>query len=282
MVNNNKRIHILSAASGLTFKLMHIADQQVFSWYNKQEYPKKECDFCKFSQAEEKLMHSLVKTDVSLFAGHELLVAPVHGGEYIGVHLKHMLNIVDENNKAAIAFEGSKNAPIKNYHFSCHYISDKSHLLITADIHQTFFEEVISQDNVSFGIFNVHGRNPICIKSPSADTIINAFHELENHIGVNYSTNDHPYINLVMWKEGQDYILIAIPRAVYKPTEFYDENNSWNIAPGVLEMSGLYLIPDHSEPTSFKPEQLEQINAEVSFNNSHILEILNELDLSNI
>ncbi|MCG8580397.1 MAG: DUF4922 domain-containing protein [Bacteroidales bacterium] len=280
MVKNNNRTHILSATNGLTFKLIHIADNQVFSWYNKQEYPKKECDICAFIKPDMKSTHSLVHTEVSLFAGHELLVAPAHGGEYIGAHFKHMLNIVDESNNAVIAFEGSKNASIKNYHFSCHYISDKSYLPITADIHKEFYKEIISQDNLSMGILEVHGRNPICIQSSSAETIINAFHELEKHIGVNYSTNDHPYINLVLWKEGENYMLLAIPRAVYKPAEFYDENNSWNIAPGVLEMSGLYLIPEHSELTNLSTEQLEQVNAEVSFNNSHILEILNELDLS--
>ncbi|MCU4156360.1 DUF4922 domain-containing protein [Carboxylicivirga sp. A043] len=270
----------LNATNGLAFNLKYIADKQNLSWYNKQEYLQKQCEYCAFTSSKKEPIHSLIRSGVSLFNDHELLVADIHAGEYIGVHLKHMLNIVDENKGAAIAFEGSKNAPIKKYHFSCHFIADKNRLPITTDLNKNYNKVIFSQNNLSISILDVYGRNPIYITSSSADVLVDTFHKVEKQIGVNYSTNSHPYINLVIWKEDNKYILAAIPRVVYKPTEFYDETNLWDIAPGVLEMSGLYLISNHSEFISVNVEQLQEIANEVSFSNSHILEIINTLDLS--
>lgn len=282
MEENKIKSSISNSTNELSFNLKYITNKQDLAWYTKQEYPIKKCDFCTMLASKKESTHSLTKTEVSLFEGHELLISNNHAGEYLGEHLKHMLDLIEENNNAAIAFEGSRNASIKNYHFSCHYISDKNQLPIITDINNDIFKEVISQDSFSVGILNVYGRNPIIIKSPSISTISDAFYALENKIGVNFSINKHPYINIVIWKDGENYILAAIPRVVYKPTEYYDENNKWDIAPGVLEMCGVYLISNHDEYLHMTAEQLLQITDEVSYNDTHILEILEGLELSKI
>ncbi|WP_066632350.1 DUF4922 domain-containing protein [Labilibacter marinus] len=282
MEDNNINSRTITSNSELSFNLKYIANSQELTWYNKQEYPKKECDFCTLVVSNKESIQSLIKTNISLFQGHELFVSNTHGGEFLGIHLKHVLNIINENNDATIAIEGSKNAAIKNYHFNCHYISNKNDVPLTADISKSSFKEIVSKADLSIGILDTYGRNPIIIKSSSIDTLTDTFYALEKQIGVDFSKNDHPYINLIVWKEDGNFILAAIPRVVYKPTEYYDENNKWNIAPGVLEMSGIYLISNHDEYLHMTAEQLLQITDEVSYNDTHILELLKNLDLSKI
>ncbi|GEM_PF-6547453 len=282
MTENIPEVRHLKSSSGISFSLNYIASQTHLEWYNKSEFPKKDCDFCQLVTPEKESIHSLLRTTMSLFPGHELLISPSHGDDYIGLYLRHMLDITDENAAAAIAFDGSKNVKLKNYHFNCHLLSDKNILPIIQDAGGSLYKEIIKQDNFSIGMLDVYGRNPIIVRSSSRDKVEDAFHEIEKLIGVSFSTSSHPYINLIIWKDGEDYVLAVIPRVVYKPTEYYAEDNSWDIAPGALEMGGFYLTSNHAEFVNLKVEQLMRINDEVSYSNTHIQELLQDFDLSKI
>lgn len=280
MDNNQGTNRNISTETGIEYSLKYIDDASLITNYNQQEFRRKECVYCKDVdlKIKDKLdnpKYILNNTSHSLFDGHQLLFAKTHAGEYLTGSLRFLLDFLDTNKEATLAYDGNKNAPIKNYHFTCHVLNKEIKLpLIQSCSNRDFYKIINTKDGIELGELEHYGRGAIILKGSDKETITKKLYELEKHIGVNYANNEHPYINLYIWIEDAKYCMALVPRSVFKPREYYDENNTWDTAIGSLEMGGLFLLSNHDEFMHTSADFLTKLCNEVSFNDEHIKEII--------
>ena len=280
--SNNKSRTI--STSGLTFVLQYLSKVDLMAWYNKQTFPIKKCPFCEIIElndlAKAEVDRTLLPTNISFFDGHTLLVAPNHGNEYWGKNLSNMLSYLNRHEDEVLAYDGSKNAGFNDCHFFCHSLGSSVKLPLITDSESSFYKDIDRNDQVSVGILKDYGRGVLLLKSLSSQELLGVLDELEHRLGVNLSSNKRPYVNLILWKKDDIYNLAVIPRVVHRPAEYYDQNNEWDIAPGALEMGGLYLLNNYDEYLHLTADMLVEIGNEVSYGYEHLVDVVKNISLT--
>ncbi len=280
MKNNKPTVRTVKTKDDHNFTLYFIDEPQKLIWYNQQEHHKTNCFFCNkltSSSDAKDLGNYIIDTELSLFENHKLLISKSHGGEYIIGHLRFLLDYIQKNNHQVISYDGNKNTKTKDFHFYCHILDSHTNLPLIKDYKNA--QLISTQKEVSISVMENYGRGTIILSSKEAENIANAFYELEKLIGVSFSNNTHPYVNLFIGMVDDTYVIAVIPRVVFKPSEYYDATNDWNTAINSLEMGGLFLLHHRDEFLHVTPEFLTKLCSEVSFNNEHIKEIVNSLQI---
>ncbi len=280
MTKEKPTVRKIYSETGFEFILLYINQPDKLKWYHQQEHCSPSCILCSNAHNSShniELGNYVINSELSLFEGHKLLISKSHDGEYIVGHLRYILDFIKKNDNKIIAYDGNKNTKIKNYHFYCHVIDNQVDIPIIKEYPKASL--LITKEDLSISVMENYGRGPIFLESTSAETIANAFYELEKHIGVNFSNNQHPYINLYIWLRDNKYVTAIIPRAVFKPTEYYDANNDWNTAISALEVGGLFLLKKHEVFLHTDADFLIKLCNEVSFNSEHAKEIVKSLDI---
>ncbi len=82
---------------------------------------------------------------------------------------------------------------------------------------------------------------------------------------------EEPMMNIVAWRQGEQYISVVFPRRKHRPDCYFKEGGEQLlVSPGALDMSGLLITPRQQDFDSLKPEKVEQIMAECSMDEEGI------------
>ena len=76
---------------------------------------------------------------------------------------------------------------------------------------------------------------------------------------------EEPMMNIVAWRQGEQYISVIFPRRKHRPDCYFKEGDEQLlVSPGALDMSGLLITPRQQDFENLTPEKVEQIMAECS------------------
>ena len=82
---------------------------------------------------------------------------------------------------------------------------------------------------------------------------------------------EEPMMNIVAWRQGEQYISVVFPRRKHRPDCYFKEGDEQLlVSPGALDMSGLLITPRQQDFESLTPEKVEQIMAECSMDEEGI------------
>ena len=74
-----------------------------------------------------------------------------------------------------------------------------------------------------------------------------------------------PQMNIVGWRNGEDYLMVVFPRRQHRPACYYAEGGQQLlISPGALDMAGLVITPRKEDFDQLSSERLQEVYNEVS------------------
>ena len=74
-----------------------------------------------------------------------------------------------------------------------------------------------------------------------------------------------PQMNIVGWRNGEDYLMVVFPRRQHRPACYYAEGGQQLlISPGALDMAGLVITPRKEDFDQLTSERLQEVYNEVS------------------
>ena len=100
----------------------------------------------------------------------------------------------------------------------------------------------------------------MAITSQSTEAGVKAFRQLYKAMPLRADETE-PMMNVVAWKQGNEFIMVVIPREKHRPDCYFteDENEKVLVSPGSLDMSGMLITPRPNDFESLTPERAEAI-----------------------
>lgn len=87
-----------------------------------------------------------------------------------------------------------------------------------------------------------------------------------------------PMMNIVAWRQGEDFLSVIFPRKKHRPECYYIEGDGkMMVSPGALDMSGLLITPRQEDFERMTPEQAVDILQECSLNTEEMALIIKRL-----
>ena len=87
-----------------------------------------------------------------------------------------------------------------------------------------------------------------------------------------------PMMNIVAWRQGEDFLSVIFPRKKHRPDCYYEEGDGkMMVSPGALDMSGLLITPRQEDFERMTPEQAVGILQECSLNTEEMALIIKRL-----
>ena len=84
-----------------------------------------------------------------------------------------------------------------------------------------------------------------------------------------------PMMNIVAWREGDDFLSVVFPRKKHRPDCYYaDGDEKMLVSPGALDMAGLTIIPRAEDFKRITPNQIRDIIEEVSLSDEQFKEVI--------
>ena len=84
-----------------------------------------------------------------------------------------------------------------------------------------------------------------------------------------------PMMNIVAWREGDDFLSVVFPRKKHRPDCYYaDGDEKMLVSPGALDMAGLTIIPRAEDFNRITPNQIRDIIEEVSLSDEQFKEVI--------
>ena len=106
------------------------------------------------------------------------------------------------------------------------------------------------------------------IKSRHESTDVSLFRKLYKVLDESRNSTlrkKEPMMNIVSWKQGDDFLSVVFPRKKHRPDCYYEEgDNQLMVSPGALDMSGLLITPRQNDFDRITPELAVDILRECS------------------
>ena len=84
-----------------------------------------------------------------------------------------------------------------------------------------------------------------------------------------------PMMNIVAWREGDDFLSVVFPRKKHRPDCYYaDGDEKMLVSPGALDMAGLTITPRADDFNRITPNQIRDIIEEVSLSDEQFKEVI--------
>ena len=84
-----------------------------------------------------------------------------------------------------------------------------------------------------------------------------------------------PMMNIVAWREGDDFLSVVFPRKKHRPDCYYaDGDEKMLVSPGALDMAGLTITPRAEDFNRITPNQIRDIIEEVSLSDEQFKEVI--------
>ena len=99
----------------------------------------------------------------------------------------------------------------------------------------------------------------LMIRTDSADNACDLFRKIYDGLEVTKGQTE-PMMNVVAWKDGDDFVCVVIPRRKHRPDCYSAEGNGQMlISPGALDMCGLIITPREEDFRRISREQVAAI-----------------------
>lgn len=94
------------------------------------------------------------------------------------------------------------------------------------------------------------------------------------------SLHGEPMINIVAWRDGDEYVCVVFLRAKHRPDCYYaDGEDKLLVSPGALDMAGLLITPREEDFLKLTPEQAAAILAEVSVGEDEMQHVVRSISV---
>ena len=82
------------------------------------------------------------------------------------------------------------------------------------------------------------------------------------------SRNEEPMMNIVAWRQGDEYLSVVFPRRKHRPDCYYADDDSQRlVSPGSLDMAGLIITPRQEDYERLNTAEIQAIIDEVAVTN---------------
>ncbi len=110
----------------------------------------------------------------------------------------------------------------------------------------------------------------LVIKAHSSDTYGQLFTRLYHALPIKEGDTE-PMINIVAWKNSNNFITVVFPRSKHRPECYYsNDDTQCLVSPGALDMAGLLVMPRKEDFNKITVERASGILKEVSLTESEI------------
>ena len=143
-------------------------------------------------------------------------------------------------------------------------------------------EVLIKQGNgSSLSMLKTEKFKVFIIKSRSEEADMALFKQLYNVMPVREEESE-PRMNIVAWRDGDDYITAVLPRRKHRPACYdWAEGERFVISPGALDVAGLVISPREDDFNRMTKDKLASILKEVSITENDMENIANSLKAEN-
>ena len=87
-----------------------------------------------------------------------------------------------------------------------------------------------------------------------------------------------PMMNIVSWRQGEDFLSVIFPRKKHRPDCYFEEDDKqMMVSPGALDMSGLLITPRQEDYQRMTPEMAVNILRECSLNEDETAMVVKQL-----
>ena len=84
-----------------------------------------------------------------------------------------------------------------------------------------------------------------------------------------------PMMNIVAWREGDDFLSVVFPRRKHRPDCYYaQESEKMLVSPGALDMAGLTITPRQEDFERITPQQIKAIMEEIALSQEQFQEVI--------
>ena len=83
-----------------------------------------------------------------------------------------------------------------------------------------------------------------------------------------------PMMNVLAWKEGDNYVTVIFPRRKHRPDCYYQQEGQLLVSPGALDMAGLIITPREADFKAIDAEQALSILQECAVSNDELQTII--------
>jgi len=92
-----------------------------------------------------------------------------------------------------------------------------------------------------------------------------------------------PQMNIVGWRNGEDYLMVVFPRRQHRPACYYAEGEQQLlISPGALDMAGLVITPRKEDFDQLSSERLQEVYNEVSISAEEMEAVISRIRTESI
>jgi ATP adenylyltransferase/5',5'''-P-1,P-4-tetraphosphate phosphorylase II len=210
-----------------------------------------------------------------IFPVHFTIPDVNHQPQRIEHRLGDMLDLADYMHDFVLFYNGPKcgaSAP-DHVHFQA---GNKGFLPIEKEwsCHRTKLAE---KKNVAIWHLDFHACSAIALESSSKDELSNVFQfiyqSLEKKEG-----EDEPMLNILAWKEEDEWVIIIFPREKHRPSCYFAEgNDNILISPASVDMGGVFIIPLEKDFNKISSEDIRLILKEVCLSKTDIQALENKI-----
>jgi ATP adenylyltransferase/5',5'''-P-1,P-4-tetraphosphate phosphorylase II len=179
-----------------------------------------------------------------IFPQHLTVADNRHVSQEIKGRMQDMLRLAQDFPDYVIVYNGPKcgaSAP-DHFHFQA---GNRGFMPVEQDIHAFQGKKLIKQD-LAGNIYYMRNylRSCFIYESNREEWLISQFNRLTQLLQTLQSAADEPMLNLIVWKEENNWQLVVFPRKQHRPRQFYETgDNQLLLAPGVVDFGGILVVP---------------------------------------
>ncbi len=212
----------------------------------------------------------------SIFKSHFLMVDNHHKTKRDNGRIYHILSQSEQFSNYLLLCDGIDYPNGEKKHFYLHLIKKNQLAIENGTNYRPKRTQILKEQQGEVFLVNSHMHSGIVIQSSKYKWIADVYFGLEKTLGREYSLGKFPYVNLIVWYSNNMWVINIFPRVVQKPRQYYEQrNDALRIIPGSFEMAGAFVVNNENNFVLLNEEVLRDIYSQISYNSSHLLDILN-------
>ncbi len=258
---------------------------------DKKAIEKRPCFLCQKNRPEQQISKPLIKKNAE--QDMELLVNPYpilpqhftipslkHEPQTIMSHFSEINHLLRHHSQLMVFYNGPRCGASAPDHM--HLQAGTSGIVPIQTgwqrLMRTMQTIVEGNDGASISLITEYVCPVFAIRSTKAENekkmFLKLYHAMEQ-VCPSPVDGEEPMMNIVAWKQGDDFITLVFPRRKHRPDCY--EAEGVMVSPGALDMAGLIITPREEDFKSLDADKAAGILQEVSISNDDANEIINIL-----
>jgi hypothetical protein len=188
--------------------------------------------------------YSILINPYPIFPRHLTIPDTRHVPQQIQGRLNDFLALAQDLPDYTLLYNGPKSGASAPDHF--HFqAGNRGFLPVENDIHSFPGKKLLKQD-VSGNIYYMENylRQCFVYESNHEEWLLARFNQLTQLLQAGQPMEEEPMLNLIGWKEENQWQLIVFPRKQHRPRQFYETgDNQLLLSPGVVDFGGVLVVP---------------------------------------